>query len=374
MITENFIINSQEWKQFLENPIVISIIKRYLDVKSQQNVSKFNVFKLASDLYYRENFHSDVISNFLNPRGSHGQGAVFLNAFIDMVNSLFNKNIDRFDYEHADAVREHKKIDILVRDEQSKHCIIIENKSHDATDTDRQLPKYYDAMVEEHYMIDAIVYLPMEITKTPSKDDWTADDKSHVAPLLCVLPIFNKNDACNLVDAWLKPCSTLVNDKDCIFTLRQFGDLLTTLSNSKMEIPIFEDFYNFVTDGENEFNNAIAIREMLNNFPVYLSERLLEKFKEHGINKHKPHWVFIDFMVNNTTYTIDIECEDIKSDFRYRVVIWNRDESDLPEIPCLQALGKDDEHNGRVTYFSFKEEKALVELVNQILAEAEKIK
>ena len=129
MITEDFIINSQEWKQFLENPIVIGIIKRYLDVKSQQSIDKFNVFKLASDIYYRENFHSDVICNFLNPRGSHGQGNVFLNAFIDMVNNLFNKNIDKFNYEHADAVREYKKIDILVRDEQSKHCIIIENKS-----------------------------------------------------------------------------------------------------------------------------------------------------------------------------------------------------------------------------------------------------
>ena len=335
MITEDFIINSQEWKQFLENPIVIGIIKRYLDVKSQQSIDKFNVFKLASDIYYRENFHSDVICNFLNPRGSHGQGNVFLNAFIDMVNNLFNKNIDIFNYEHADAGREYKKIDILVRDEQSKHCIIIENKSHDASDTDRQLPKYYDYMVEEQYIVDAIVYLPMEITKTPSIDDWTEDDKKNVDKLLCVLPIFNKNAACNLVDAWLKPCSTLVNDIDCISTLRQFGDLLTTLSNSKMETAVFEKFYNFVTDGENEFNNAIAIREMLNNFPVYMAERLLEEFKEHGIKKHKDNWVFIEFKVNNTTYVIDIDSVDKKTDFRYRVVIWNRDGLDLPAIPCL---------------------------------------
>lgn len=374
MITENFLINSQEWKQLLENPIVIDIIKRYRDVKSQQNVSKFNVFKLASDLYFRENFHSDVISNFLNPKGSHGQGNVFLNYFIDSVNKLFNKNINRFDYEHAEAAREHDRIDILVRDEQSKHCIIIENKSHDASDTDRQLPKYYDAMVKEQYIVDAIVYLPMEITKTPSKDDWSKEDKKNVDKLLCELPIFNKNDACNLVDAWLKPCSTLVNDIDCISTLRQFGDLLTTLSNSKMETAVFEKFFNFVTDGENEFNNAIAIREMLNNFPVYMAERLLEKFKEQGIKKHKDHWVFIEFKVNNTTYVIDIECVDKITDFSYRVVIWNRDASALPEIPCLQALEQDDEHNGRVTYFSIKEEKALIELVNQILAEAEKIK
>jgi hypothetical protein len=112
---------------------------------------------------------------------------------------------------------------------------------------------------------------------------------------------------------------------------------------------------------------------MLNNFPVYMAERLLEEFKEHGIKKHKDNWVFIEFKVNNTTYVIDIECVDKKTDFRYRVVIWNRDGLDLPAIPCLQALGKDDEHNGRVTYFSFKEEKALIGLVNQIFAEAKEI-
>lgn len=257
MITESLLINSQEWKHLLENQDVIDNMKRHLDVKSQQDVSKFNVFKLASDLYYCENFHSDVICNFLNPKGSYGQGNVFLNAFIDMVNTLFNKNINRFDYEHAEAVRKHQRIDILVRNEQSKHCIIIENKLNDATDTDRQLPKYYDYMAAKHYIVDAIVYLPMETTKTPSKDHWTNDDKKNVDQLLCVLPIFNKNDASNLVDAWLKPCSMLVNDIDCISTLRQFGDLLTTLSNSKMETAIFEDFYNFVSDSENKFNTAI---------------------------------------------------------------------------------------------------------------------
>lgn len=192
MITDNCIINSQEWKQLLENQSVINTIKRYLDVKSQQNDSKFNVFKLASDFYYRENFDSDVICDLLNPKGIHGQGNVFLNFFIDKINKLFNKNINKFDYEHAEAVREHNRIDILVRDEQSKHCIIIENNSHDASDTGRQLPRYYDVMAEEQYIVDAIVYLPKEITKTPSKDDWSDDDKSKVDRLLCVLPLFNK--------------------------------------------------------------------------------------------------------------------------------------------------------------------------------------
>ena len=42
------------------------------------------------------------------------------------------------------------------------------------------------------YIVDAIVYLPKEITKTISKDDWSDDDKSKVDRLLCVLPLFNK--------------------------------------------------------------------------------------------------------------------------------------------------------------------------------------
>ena len=61
--------------------------------KSKQSVqdNSFNVFTIVSDLYYRENFHSDIIRFFLAPTENHGEGSLFLTTFISMLNKLGRK-------------------------------------------------------------------------------------------------------------------------------------------------------------------------------------------------------------------------------------------------------------------------------------------
>ena len=75
--------------------------------KSKEDIQKdvFNVFSLVSDLYYRENFHSDIISFFLDTQEKHGAGNVFLDAFIQMLNKK-GKSIDSNYYRDAVAIRE----------------------------------------------------------------------------------------------------------------------------------------------------------------------------------------------------------------------------------------------------------------------------
>ena len=88
-----------------------------------------------SDLYYRENFHSDIICEFLNPAGSHNEGTTFLFAFIDFINTSFPTlpGISKKNYLNAKAEREYENIDILISDDVSKHCIIFENKINNAS-------------------------------------------------------------------------------------------------------------------------------------------------------------------------------------------------------------------------------------------------
>lgn len=38
----------------------------------------FNAFELVSDIYRRENFHSDIMCAIINPRSKHGEGLRFL--------------------------------------------------------------------------------------------------------------------------------------------------------------------------------------------------------------------------------------------------------------------------------------------------------
>ena len=52
--------------------------------KTKRHISDigFNIFRLTSDIYYRENYHSDVIKAFLDPTEKHNEKSLFLQLFI----------------------------------------------------------------------------------------------------------------------------------------------------------------------------------------------------------------------------------------------------------------------------------------------------
>ena len=85
--------------------------------KSQIVDIGFNVFKISSDLYYRENFQSDIIAAFLNPLESHKEQNKYLHLFIELLNKVNpQRHIEKGDFENSQVVREENRIDILITD------------------------------------------------------------------------------------------------------------------------------------------------------------------------------------------------------------------------------------------------------------------
>lgn len=276
-------------KDFLSNSHIRSIGWEYNEAKNSQPENPFNVFTMASDLYYRENFHSDIIKVFLDPSENHNEGNVFLYAFIDFINDNFGDKvcISKQDYTSAKVEREPGKIDILVSSEASKHCIVIENKMYNAVDMHRQLPRYYDFMTGLGYTIDAIVYLPLDANKRPDQSTWTETDKQHVLPLLCPVPAYQKKGM-NLVNGWLEPCTLKTKNLDCVSVLRQYSELIKILSNNIMDSVILEKFYNSLLEGENH-KTALSIRNMMKELPIYMKDRILDRLKSNG---HSNVWAW----------------------------------------------------------------------------------
>lgn len=276
-------------KAFLSNNHIRNIGWEYNEVKDSQPENPFNVFKMVSDLYYRENFHSDIIKVFLDPSENHNEGNVFLYAFIDFINDNFGDKvcISKQDYTSAKVERERGKIDIRVRSEASKHCIVIENKMYNAVDMQRQLPKYYDFMTGLGYTIDAIVYLPLDANKRPDQSTWTETDKQHVLPLLCPVPAYQKKGM-NLVNGWLEPCTLKTKNLDCVSVLRQYSELVKILSNNIMDSVILEKFYNSLLEGEN-YKTALSIRNMMKELPIYMKDRISDRLKSNG---HRNVWAW----------------------------------------------------------------------------------
>ena len=144
----------------------------------------FNAFALVSDMYYRENFHSDIIAAILDPHSGHRQGILFLRRFVDFLadeaaanghdkvsKDLRNLAID----ESVEVVREEGRIDIKIKGDE--WAIIIENKINGARDMDRQIPRYIEECRGNGEKIVAVVYLTAAKKGFPSENGWEKDDR-----------------------------------------------------------------------------------------------------------------------------------------------------------------------------------------------------
>lgn len=356
----------------------------YEKSKLQACSESFNVFSLVSDLYYRENFHSDIIKFFLDTKETHAQGSIFLEQFIKMLQQRGQK-IDFQDYQDATAIREEGKIDILIKSENSKHAIIIENKINDAGDMPRQLPRYFDDITQNyHYQIDSIVYLPLDFSKSPDMFDWTETDKANVCPLLNIIPAYDKSRI-NLVDNWLKPVQEITNDIDVLSTLRQYSKLIRKLNANAMDIVILEKFYEEIKDGNN-LKTAQSIRNMLNEIPQFLARRIFEKYRNICAPFSKV-WiynyrdaVFEGANILGQYIKMDILC----SEEGYEILFYSPEDHQPDEAAFDEILSKVKSLNGfrpvldqkcRLTNnIDFTDEAGLIAFIDEILVELSKVK
>lgn len=137
---------------------VESVLKQIKELKEEdEEIAKatgknFNVFSVLG-VERKEVRHSAFLKDLLDPKGTHSQGAVFLEHFLKLPLLLeklpdsFRENFEEFQVE-SEALRGDGFIDILL--EKDDACIIIENKI-DAGDGEEQLNKYCKGAKEKGF-------------------------------------------------------------------------------------------------------------------------------------------------------------------------------------------------------------------------------
>ncbi|MDQ8207010.1 PD-(D/E)XK nuclease family protein [Coraliomargarita sp. SDUM461003] len=114
----------------------------------------FNLMQILGVGHYEVKTHSPILAELLNPKGSHGQGAAFLDLFIDQLEITdFDTTTARVDQEyHIGPVTKTSggRIDILLRDAKGG-CIMIENKIY-AEEQQNQILRYHNAFKEGHIL------------------------------------------------------------------------------------------------------------------------------------------------------------------------------------------------------------------------------
>lgn len=219
-------INTAEIKNLLQNVEIIQ--KKYDDIASITG-EKFNIFSVMRAESDEVRTHSRVIAEFLNPKGKHSQGSVFLKLFFKEIDDLEDIK-ENFDYENAKVlVEEHVGtidkeyseggfIDIVVKD--SKHQVVIENKIY-AGDQKGQLLRY-----KSNYPNCKLIYLTLN-GKEPSEFSYKIGNEKDLKLEDIILISYGYT-----IKNWIEKCLEKTHSLPIIReTLMQYLHLIKKLTN-----------------------------------------------------------------------------------------------------------------------------------------------
>jgi len=352
----------------------IDLSKKIGCYQEKEYSAPFNIILATSDIYYRENFHSDIIAYILENKKET------LKYFINYINVLTGlPEINIVNYQNVEVVREENKIDVLVRDEESKHCIIIENKINNAGDMPRQLPRYYKLLTDENYIVDKIIYFSLDGKKIPDKSTWTKEDKQLGIDKLIFFATAADGTKNDFINSFLIPCKNNAKDEQEISFYCQYINLLEYLRSYQMDQAIMEKFYKEMLNID-QFKVLINIRNMLNDFTTYRRDRIYDYF----FNNYYPFEKIGKYLTNHTVFenicdiaaNEYIKLEVIVEDDYSELWFWIQEPNTKSDLikKILENISEDkhfekEECNSYCRRFKFPEEDGIMyEYITKLLA------
>lgn len=215
--------------------IVVKKNNEILDVSG----GRFNMFRILGVNHY-ENTHSAIITEFLNPKGSHGLKHGLLELFIK---SIFkDENTFEFDFVNAsvkpEAPTKDGRIDILIEDNKQNKAIIIENKIY-AADQKEQLIRYNDFALDKYKVSN---YKILYLTLTGTKASFQSSEGVNY------IEVSYKNE---IID-WLEKSVNISSRFPIVReTLIQYINHLKQLTNQDMSIKNEEEIVEILSKPEN---------------------------------------------------------------------------------------------------------------------------
>ena len=289
-----------EAKEIIENAFSITskfidedMLKRYREYIDKNNFEEnypFNIFELISDIYYRENFHSDIIAQLL-------RNEIILKNFLDFI------GVDKSKYENYEVEREESKIDILIKTE--KNCIIVENKLNWAKDMPEQLFRYYGICKDNYGLeVDKIVYLSPNSWKQPEEQSIKEIPKELIKTIIGYDG--ENNDFYTMV---LQKSLEEMNNKEpkeWRLLLEHYLKILRKTGVTKMDT-LTKKFYEKIKEEPQEYEKIKLIVNMYNNLTTTRANSLISKFINGKIWGNPP-FVYFDFYIKDKrkNYAINI--------------------------------------------------------------------
>lgn len=311
-----------ESKEIIENAFSITskfidedMLKRYREYIDKNNFEEnypFNIFELISDIYYRENFHSDIIAQLL-------RNEIILKNFLDFI------GVDKSKYENYEVEREESKIDILIKTE--KNCIIVENKLNWAKDMPEQLFRYYNECKNNKKLeVDKIVYLSPNSWKQPEEQSIKEIPKELIKTIIGYDG--ENNDFYTMV---LQKSLEEMNNKEpkeWRLLLEHYLKILRQTGETKMD-KLTKEFYDKIINDGKEYEKIELIATMYNDLTKTRINNLISTF---GGENYNNECFYRDFYSEKRglNYTIDIYANDYKYSY---LQLFSREENEVDNSP-----------------------------------------
>lgn len=235
----------------------------------------FNIFKIIDATTDEVNVHSAFIAELLNPEGSHGQGAVFLELFVKLMNiSNFNCGKAKVEVEKCigplrNNDSEGGRLDIIVCDNLGQH-ITIENKIY-AGDQRNQLIRYYN------YSPNNLFYLTLD-----GKDASDISAKDNKRKIILVsgkhyTPISYREDIIGWLEACRKEAATQPILREGI---THYINLIRHLTNQSINKTMNEELVKTLVSTPEKLSTACEIAYTLNDVKANIQWRFWEELRK----------------------------------------------------------------------------------------------
>jgi hypothetical protein len=277
---------------------------------SNKDRSTFNIFTSISDIYYRENLHSDILKNIFDPNTPDIGDLLYLNTLVDIINQEANLNLSKFSHkENVKIIREHKiqnadgkegGIDIFIYDKTIKQCIIIENKIYNAKDMDNQLGRYFE-YASKYFERIAIVYLPLLKNKMPPFELYNDHYREYIPEIKKRLVVLSAED---LFPEYLAKCLNQVdmNNKTAFVYVHHYLKLVEMLGGYKMRNETDRMLLKKMYANEANYNSIECLAEIWKNRTVLAGGIISEELEKLNFESRGPY--FLKGIKNTDTFLI----------------------------------------------------------------------
>lgn len=246
-------------------------------IRNQTHADRFNVFEVLQITSSEVRLHSRFLAELLNPKGSHGQGAVFLDKFLELsgCHQVFT------DTRHVRVFVEHNigskteisggQLDLLLVDD--KHCaVVIENKIY-AGDQENQLLRYhnYAQQLKADDGNCILLYLTLhgnEATEWSTGGTLTKTDYTQISYGFHIR-------------GWLEGCMELTDKQPKLhFALQHYLQLIDQLTGIRMDQQLQNQIAQRIINDTTAFNAAMSVTASITTAKQMLLQDFGSRLKE----------------------------------------------------------------------------------------------